>query len=125
MQGNLEKEPAHYDDMEAIGRTFIISSRRNQFIQENVFKNASIRGIAVATNTISAIAGSFREHLFNYPQLDLRELRLFWGGSAIVSLETTSPCCPYVTTMKAIQFKEDFPALPVKDFQSHLILVLT
>ena len=119
MQWNLEREPAYYDDMESLGRTFIISSRRNQFIRENVFKNAPIKRIAVATNTFSAIAGSFRENLFNYPQLDLRMLRIFRGGSGIVSLDTSSPCRPYVTTMKALQFKEDFPALPVKDFQSH------
>ena len=34
LQWNLEREPAHYNHMETIARTFIIPSRQNQFIQE-------------------------------------------------------------------------------------------
>ena len=36
LQWNLEREPAHYNNMETIARTFIIPSRQNQFIQEIV-----------------------------------------------------------------------------------------
>ena len=74
-------------------------------------------------NTSSAVAGSFLENLFNYQQFHLRELRIIRGGRAIISLDTTSPCRPYVTTMKTMQFNEDFPALPMEDFQNHYILV--
>ena len=66
-------------------------------------------------NTKSAIAGSFHENPFNYQQFHLRKLRFIRGGRAIISLDTTSPCRPYVTTMKAMQFYEDFP--------NHYILV--
>ena len=106
-----------------IARTFIIPSRQNQFIQENVFNDAPIRRIAEAMNTNSAAAGSFREIFFNYEQFHLRELRIIRGGRAIISLDTTSPCRPYVTTMKALQFNEDFPALLMEDFQNHYIVV--
>ena len=68
-------------------------------------------------NTSSAVAGSFHENPFSYQQFHLRELRIIWGGRAIVSLDTTSPCLSYVTTMKAMQFNEDFPALPKKIFK--------
>ena len=34
LQWNLERESAHYNYIETIARTFIISSRQNQFIQE-------------------------------------------------------------------------------------------
>ena len=102
--------------MQKIARTFIIPSRQNQFIQENIFNNAPIRKVAVAMNTNSAVAGSFHENLFSYQQFHLRELRIIRGGRAIVLLDTTSPCRPYVTTMKAMQFNEDFPALPMEDF---------
>ena len=78
--------------METIARTFIIPSRQNQFIQENVFNNAPIRRIAVAMNTNLAVAGSFHENPFNYQQFHLRELRIIRGGRAIISLDTTSPC---------------------------------
>ena len=53
----------------------------------------------------------------------MRELRIIWGEGAIISLDTTSPCRPYITTMKAMQFNEDFPALPVDDFPNHCVLV--
>ena len=102
--------------METIARTFIIPSRQNQFIQENVFNNAPIRRIAVAMNAYSAVADSFHENPFNYRKFYLRELRIIRDGRANVSLDTTSPCRPYVTTMKAKHFKEDF--------QSHYILVI-
>ena len=108
--------------METIARTFIIPSRQNQFMQENIFNNAPIRRVAVAMNTNSAVAGSFHENPVIYQQLHLRELRIIRGGRAIVSLDTTSPCRPYVTTKKARQFNEDFPALPMEDFQNHYIL---
>ena len=104
--------------METIARTFIIPSRHNQFIHEKIFNNASIRSVAVIMNTNSAVAGFFYENTFSYPLFDLREFRIFWGGRAIVSLDTTSPCRPYVTKMKAMQFNEDFTALPIEDFQS-------
>ena len=121
LQWNLEREPAQYNYMETIARTFIIPSSQNQFIQENIFNNAPIRRIAAAMNTNSTAAGSFHENPFSYQQFHLRGL--IRGGRAIVSLDTTSPCRPCVTTMKAMQFNEDFPALPMEDFQNHYFLV--
>ena len=53
----------------------------------------------------------------------MRELRNIRGGRAIISLDTTSPCGHCVTTKKAMQFSEDFPALPMEDFQNHYIIV--
>ena len=109
--------------METLARTFIIPSRQNQFIQENVFNHAPIRRIAVAMNTNSAVAGYFHENPFNYQQFLLRELRIIRGGRAIISLVTTSRCRPYVTTRKAMQFNKDFAVLPMEDFRNHYILV--
>ena len=91
MQWNLGREPAFYNYMETIARFFIIPSRRNQFIQKNVFNNAPIRRLDVAMNTISAIAVSFHENPFNYQQFRLRELRIIRGGRVIISLDTNSP----------------------------------
>ena len=123
MQWNLEREPAQYNYMETIAKTFNIPSSQNQLKQENIFNNAPIRRVGVVMNTNSAVAGSFHENPFNYQQFHLRELRIIRCGRAIVLLDTTSPCRPYVTTMKAMQFKEDFPALPMEAFQNHYILV--
>ena len=68
LQWNLKREPAHYNYMEIIARTFIIPSRQNQFFQENNFNNAQIRRTAVAMNTNSAVEGYFHENPFIYHQ---------------------------------------------------------
>ena len=109
--------------METIARTFIIPSGQNQFIQENVFNNAPIRRVAIAMNTNSAFTGHFQENPFHYQKFGLRELRIVRGGRAIVSLDTTNDCRAYVTTMKAMNFNEEIPALPNHQFQNHYILV--
>ena len=53
----------------------------------------------------------------------MRELRIIRGGRAIISLDTTSPCRPYVTTMNAMQLNKDFPAIPMEDFLNQYILL--
>ena len=75
-------------------------------------------------NKKSAVAGSFRKNFFNYQQFHLRKLRINRCGRAIISLDTTFFCRPYITTIKAMQFNEDFPALLIEDFRNHYILVL-
>ena len=67
--------------------------------------------------TNSAVAGCFHENLFNYQQFRLRVLRIIRGGRVIISLDTPSPCRPYATTMKAMQFHEEFRALHSEDFR--------
>ena len=37
-------------------------------------------------------------------------------------METTSPWRPYFTTIKALQFNEEFPTVPMENFQSHCTL---
>ena len=44
--------------LETLAKIFIIPARQNQFIQENIFKNAPVRRIAIAMNTKSAFTGS-------------------------------------------------------------------
>ena len=73
-------------------------------------------------NTNSAVTGYFHENTFSYQQFPLRELRIIRVGRAIVLLATTSPCRPYVTTLKAMQFNKNFPVLPMEEFQNHSIL---
>ena len=109
--------------METIARTFIISSGQNQFIQKNVFNNAPIRRKAIAMNTNSAFTGHFQENPFHYQKFGLRELRVVRGGRAIASVDTTNDCRAYVTTMKAMNFNGEIPALTNNLFQNHYMLV--
>ena len=88
----LTHQPACYNFMETIARTFVIPSGQNQFTQENVFNNALNRRVAIPTNTISASTGQCQETHFNYQKFGLREFRIVSGGRAIVSLGTTNDC---------------------------------
>ena len=119
----LTHQAAGYNFMEINPRTFIIPSGQNQFIQENVFNNAPIRRISIAMNTNSAFTGHFQENPFHYQKFGLRELRIVRGGRARVSADTTNDCRAYVTTMKAMNFSEEIPALPNNLFQNHYVLV--
>ena len=109
--------------METFSRKFILPSGQNQFIGENVFKNATIRGIAIAMNKNSVFKENFHENHFLYQNFGLRELRIVRVGRTIVSVDTTNNCRAYVTIMKAVNFKEEIPALPNNLLQNHYVLV--
>ena len=47
----LAYTPVEFNYLETLATTFIIPARQNQFIQEKVFNNASVRGMAIAMNT--------------------------------------------------------------------------
>ena len=51
----------------------------------------------------------------------MRELRTIRDGRATVSLLVSSSCYPFVTIMKARQFKEDFSVLSIEVFQNPYI----
>ena len=85
--------------------------------------NAPIRRIAIAMNTNSAFTGHFQENPFHYQRFGLRELRIVRGGRAIVSVDTSNDCRANVTTVKAMNFNEEIPALPHNIFQNLYVLV--
>ena len=115
--------PLEYINLETLAKTFIIPARQNQFIQENIFNNAPIRRIAIGMNTNSAFTGSFTENPFWYQQFDLKQIRILRGGQPIVDFDTAVNCRPYVTTMKAMNFQDDIPSIPIDDFKDHYVLV--
>ena len=119
----LAYAPVEYNYLETLAKTFIIPARQNQFIQENIFNNAPIRRIAIAMNTNSAFTGSFTENPFWYQQFDLRQIRILRGGQPIVDFDTADNCRLYVTTMKAMNFQDDIPSIPLDDFKDHYVLV--
>ena len=115
--------PVEYNYLEKLAKTFIIPARQNQFIQENIFNNAPIRRIAIAMNTNSAFTGSFTENPFWYQQFDLRQIRILRRGQPIVDFDIAVNCRLYVTTMKAMNFQDDIPSIPIDDFKDHYVLV--
>ena len=74
-------------------------------------------------NSNSAFTGSFAENPFWYQQFDLTDIRILRGGQPIVHHDTTDNCRLYVTTMKAMNFQDDIPSIPVDNFKDHYVLV--
>ena len=115
----LAYAPVENNHLETLAKTFIIPARQNQFIQENIFNNAPIRRVAIVMNTNSAFSGSFTENPFWYQQFDPRQIRILRGGQPIVDFDTADNFRLYATTMKARNFQDNIPPIPIDDFKYH------
>ena len=109
--------------METLAKTFIIPARQNQFIGETIFNIALVRRIAISINTNSAFTGSYIENPFWYQQFDLRQIIILRRGQPIADFDFADNCCLCVTTMKAMNFQDDIPSIPIDDFKDHYVLV--
>ena len=119
----LAYTPVEFNYLETLAKTFIFPARQNQFIQENIFNNAPVRRIAIAVNTKSALHGYYTENPFWYQQFELKKIRMLRGGQPIVAFDAADKCLLYVTTMKAMNFQDDFPSIPFDNFKDHYVLV--
>ena len=115
--------PVEFNYLETLAKTFIVLARRNQFIQENISNNAPIRRVAIAMNTNSAFNGSYTENPHWYQQFDLRQIRILRGGQPIVDFDAANKCRLYITSMKAMNFQDDIPPIPIDSFKNHYILL--
>ena len=119
----LAYTPVELNYLENLAKTFIIPARQNQFLQENIFNNALVRWIAIATNTNSAFTGSYTENPFRYQKIELRQNRILRRGQPIVDFDAADNCRFYVTTKKAMNFQDDIPSIPIDNFKDHYVLV--
>ena len=74
-------------------------------------------------NTNSAFTGSYTKNPFWYQQVDRRKIRILRGSQPIVDFDATDNCRLYVTTMKAKNFQDDVPSIPIDNFKDHYALV--
>ena len=74
-------------------------------------------------NTNSAFTGSYTENPFWYQQFELTQVRILRGGQPFVDFDAADNFRLYVTTMKAMNFKDDIPSIPVDNFKDHYVLV--
>ena len=119
----LANTPVEFNFLETLSKSFIIPARQNQFIQENIFNNAPVRRIAIAMNTNSAFTRSYTENPFWYQQFELRQIRILRRGQPIVDFDDVDNCRLYVTTVKALNFQDDIPSIPIDTFKDHCVLV--
>ena len=120
----LAYTPVEFNYLETLAKTFNIPARQNQFIQANIFNKATVRRIAIAMNINSAFTGSYIENPFWYQQSELRQIRKLRGGQPIVDFDAAGNCRLYVTTMKAMNFQDDIPSIPIDKFKDHNVLVI-
>ena len=74
-------------------------------------------------NTNPAFTGSYTENPFWYQQFDLRQIRILRGGQLIVAFDAADNCQLHVTAMKAMNFQDDIPSIPIDKFKDHYVLV--
>ena len=115
----LAYTPVEFNYLETLANTFIIPARQNQFTQEKIFNNSPFRRIAIAMNTKSAFTGSYSENPFWCKQIELRQIRVLRRGQPIVYFDANDNCRLYVTTMKAMNFQDDIPSIPIDNFKDH------
>ena len=114
--------PVEFNYLETLAKTCVIPARQNQFLQENIFDNAPVRRIAIAMNTNSAFTGSCTENPFWYQQFELRQIRILRRVQPIIDFDAADNCRLYVTTMKAMNFQDDIPSIPIDNFKENYVL---
>ena len=119
----LVYSPLELNYLETLASSLIIPAKQNQFNQENIFNNTPARWIAIAMNANSAFTGSYKENLLWYQQFDLRPFRILETGQPIVDFDAADNCRLYVTTMKTMNFQDDFPSLRFDNFKDRHVLV--
>ena len=119
----LAYTPLDLNYWETLAEIFINPTRKNQFIQQNIFNKAPFHRIAIALNSNSAFRGSYTENSFRYQQFELRQIRILRGGQPIVDFDASDNCRLYATTMKAMNFEDDIPSIPNDNFKDHYVLV--
>ena len=112
-----------FNYLENLAKAFIIPTRQNQFILENSFNKAPVRRIAIAMNKTSAITRLYTQYPFWYQQFDLRQIRILRSSQPMIDFDADGICHPYVTTMNAMSFQDDIPAIPIDNFKDHNIPV--
>ena len=105
-----------------LAKTFVIPNGQNQYIHENIFRNDSIRRLAIAMNTNTAFTGSPKTHPFNCQKFNLRSIRIL-RGSHVVDIDTTDNVQSYITSMRALKFHEDGPGIPLEEYPEHFVQV--
>ena len=121
--GMLAYFPVEFNYLETLANTSVIRVRQDQFMQENILNNAPVRRVAIAMKTDSAFTGSATANPFWYQLFDLTSIRRLRGGQPQVDFDAADTCHLHVTTMKASNFQDDIPSVPIDNLQDHYVLV--
>ena len=115
--------PVEDNYMETLAKINIIPARQNQFKQENISNNAPLGRIAIAVNSNSTFTGFLSRNSFWYQQNILSNIRILRGNQPTVQHDTTDNSRLYITTMKAMNFEDEIPSIPIDNFKHQYVLV--
>ena len=119
----LAYTPVKFNYLQTLAKTFIIPARQNQFFQENISNNDTVRRIAIAMNTNPAFTEFYTENTLGYKQFELRQTRILRRRQPIVDFDAADNCRLFDTTMKAMNFRDDIPSIPIDNLKAHQVLV--
>ena len=75
-------------------------------------------------NAISAFTGSHTKTPFGLRIFHLWQIRILRRDQPIVNVDSADTCCLCITKMKALNFQEDIPSIPIDNFKDHYVLIL-
>ena len=122
IKSNIRKQPAAYNYIESVPKTYIIPKGQNQFIQENIFNNGPIRSLAIAMQINGSFTGQKKENPFNYRKFGLREVKIVRGNQTVIEMKCEDNLRPFVETMKALKFTDDGPGINLNHYENHYVL---
>ena len=124
LHSSLQIRPARYNFFEVLAKSFVIPNGQYQYIHENIFNNAPIRRLAIAMNTNMAFTGSRKTNAFLCQKFNLRSSRMVRGSHVVIDMDTTDIVQSHITTMRALQFDEDGPGIPLEEYPERFVQVL-
>ena len=122
IKANIRKQPAAYNYIESVPKTYIIPKGRNQFVQENIFNSGPIRSLAIAMQINGSFTGQKKENPFNYRKFGLREVKIVRGNQTVIEMKCEDNLRPFVETMKALKFTDDGPGINLNHYENHYVL---
>ena len=88
------------------------------------FNNGAIRCFGIVMNENSAFTGDKTENRFRFQKFGLREICSVRGNQTIVDMNCVNIFRPWITTMEALNLKEDGHNVELEEYQNHCLFSL-
>ena len=67
----------------------------------------------------SAFTETYIENPFGHYHFDLRQTGLLRLSQPVVEFDVADTCCLHITTMKALNFQDHIPSIPIENLKKH------
>ena len=101
IEKNLLKNPAIYNYIEVLPKTFLATAGVQSWQPEDVFAKEPVQGLIVAMSINEAYLGTNRTNSFHYREFGLNELNVYKNGLLI---STTDNKRIFYNTLEALDF---------------------